>query len=96
MNLQITITSISAEIRLATKPGPLKAYADVRIETAEGVLCEQGYAVIQKDGNSPFVGFPCRQGNTPGKYFAIIEAEGDIRKEIVNAILAAYRNTGNR
>jgi hypothetical protein len=50
-----------------------------------------GYAVIQKDGGSPFIGSPSRPGNMPGKFFPIVEAEGDIRKEIFDAILAAYR-----
>jgi DNA-binding cell septation regulator SpoVG len=89
MNLHIT--SISVEIRISSRPGPVKAYADIQIQTADGILHEKGYAVIQKDGASPFIGFPSRPGNTPGKFFPIIDAEGDIRKEIFDAILAAYR-----
>jgi DNA-binding cell septation regulator SpoVG len=88
MNLQIT--KIFAEIRLSQRPGPVKAYADVQIQTTEGILQEKGYAVVQKDNSPPFIGFPSRPGNTPGKFFPIIEAEGDIRKAIVDAILAAY------
>jgi DNA-binding cell septation regulator SpoVG len=91
MNLQIT--NISVEIRASIKPGPLKAYADVQIQTTGGLLHEKGYAVIQKEGGAPFIGFPSRPGNTPGKFFPIIDAEGDIRKELFEAILAAYRKT---
>ena len=90
MNIQIT--KITAEIRSSNRPGPLKAYADVHICTSDGVLVEKGYAVIQKDGGAPFIGFPSRPGNISGKFFPIIEAEGDIRKAVIDAILSAYRN----
>jgi hypothetical protein len=89
MNLQIT--KISVEIRPNNRIGPVKAYADVTIETSEGILRQKGYAVIQKDGGSPFVGPPSKPGSTPGKYFPIIEVEGDIRSAIFGAILASYR-----
>jgi DNA-binding cell septation regulator SpoVG len=87
------IKDVTAEIRLNTKPGAVKAYADVRIETGEGVLWERGYAVIQKEKNAPFIGFPSRAGTTQGKFFPIIEAEGDIRKAIMDAIFTAYKKT---
>lgn len=32
----------------------------------------------------------------PGKFFPIVEAEGDIRKEIFDAILTAFRNMGKQ
>jgi len=89
--MKLEILEISVEIRLSNRPGAVKAYADVRIQTGDGTLQVLGYAVIQKDGGSPFIGSPSRQGNTPGKFFPIVEAEGDIRKEIFDAILAAYR-----
>ena len=66
-------------------------HADIRIETDGGVLHEMGYAVVQKIGAAPFVGFPSRQGSTPGKYFPIVDADGEIKKEIFEAILTAYR-----
>jgi DNA-binding cell septation regulator SpoVG len=91
MNLQII--SISVEIRLSNRPGPVKAYADIQLQTAEGALHEKRNAVIQKEGGSPFIGFPSRPGNTSGKFFPIIDAEGDIRKEILDAVLIAYRKT---
>jgi hypothetical protein len=46
--------------------------------------------VIRKNGGPPFVGFPSRPGSTPGKFFAVVDAEGDIRKAIVDAILLAF------
>jgi DNA-binding cell septation regulator SpoVG len=88
VNLQII--NILAQIRPSNKPGPVKAYADVQIQTAEGTLSEKGYAIVQKDGSPLFIGFPSRPGNTPGKFFSIVEAEGDIRKAIFDAISTAY------
>jgi DNA-binding cell septation regulator SpoVG len=89
--MKLQIIAITVEIRPSPRSGPVKAYADVLFQTTEGTLRERGYAVIQKDGGSPFVGFPSRRGNTPGKFFPVVEAEGDIRTELINAILAAYR-----
>jgi hypothetical protein len=88
--MQTEILKISVEIRFSAKPGPVKAYADVEMRTTNGALVERGYAVIQKDNKPPFVGFPSRQGNIPGKFFPIIEAEGDIRKAILDEILCSY------
>jgi DNA-binding cell septation regulator SpoVG len=92
--MNLPITGITVEIRPSNKPGPVKAYADVTLHTSEGMLHEKGYAVIQKDGGLPFVGPPSRRGSTPGKWFPIVEAEGDIRMAIYDAILRRYRQYG--
>jgi hypothetical protein len=88
------ITGITADIRFAKRPGSLQAHADVHIELVDGStsgsLVAYGFAIIEKDGKPPWVGFPSRQGNF-GKYFPIVAAEGDIQKRIVEAILEAYR-----
>jgi hypothetical protein len=81
------------EIRLRNRPGAVKAYADIQIQTDGGILQEKGYAVIQKDGAAPFIGFPSRPGSIPGKFFPIVDAEGEIRTMIFNAILAAYKKS---
>ena len=94
--MTLQIIGISVEIRLSNRPGPVKAYADIQMQTDGGTLQEKGYAVIQKVGGAPFIGFPSRPGTTPGKFFPVVEAEGDIRKEIVDAILAAYQKTGKQ
>jgi hypothetical protein len=85
------ILSISVSIRPSSKLSALKAHADVRMEIDDGALDMLGFSVIQKEGAAPFVGFPSRQGNTPGRYFPIVEADGRIRKEIIEAILTAYQ-----
>jgi hypothetical protein len=91
--MTLEIIGISVEIRPNNRPGPVKAYADVRIQTLRGMLCERGYAVIHKDGGTPFVGFPSRPGNIAGKFFPVVEAEGDIRNELFDAILSAYQRS---
>jgi DNA-binding cell septation regulator SpoVG len=91
--MKLQITDILVEIRMINKPGAVKAYADIQIRTDGGVLREKGYAVIQKDGAAPFIGFPSRPGSTPGKFFPIVDAEGDIRSMIFTAILTAYRKS---
>jgi DNA-binding cell septation regulator SpoVG len=88
--ISMEIMGVTVEIRFSARPGSLRAYADVQIQTSNGILLKRGYAVIQKEGNPPFVGFPSRQGKIPGKFFPIVEAEGDIRMMIIDAILAAY------
>jgi len=88
--MKMQITSISAEIRFSNRPGPVKAYADIQILTENGILQEKGYAVIQREGRPPFVGFPSRPGTIPGKFFPVVEAEGDIKTKIFDAILTAF------
>jgi DNA-binding cell septation regulator SpoVG len=87
---------LKVEIRSATKSGPVKAYADVRIEVPNGELTICGFSIIQKDGKPCFVGFPSKPGNIQGKYFPIFEAEGQIREAICKAVLEAYGQTGTR
>ena len=82
---------LKVEIRPAPRPGPVKAYADVLIPVHAGELLIHGFSVIQKDGKPIFVGFPSKQGSIQGKYFPIIEAEGEIKEAICKAILEAYQ-----
>ncbi len=93
--MEIAIVDISVEIRPSNRHGALKAYADVQFRTTDGFLVEKGYAVVQKDGCPPFVGAPSRPGNIEGKYFPVVELEGDIRKVVFDRILAAYATLKN-
>ncbi len=83
----------SALITPARKSGAVKAYADVRIETLDGALVLRGFSVVQKPGQSPWVGLPQKPGTTPGKYFPMLEIEGDLRPMITKVILDAYNKT---
>ena len=84
------------EIRPTAKLGPVKAYADVRMELPDGEITIFGFSIIQKDGKPCFVGFPSKPGTIQGKYFPSFEAEGRIREIICKAVLEAYRQTGSR
>ncbi len=79
------------DVRSCARPGKVKAYADVVCESPDGLIKLHGLSVIQVDGKPVFVGFPSKPGNTPGKYFPVVEAEGAIREEICRAVLDAYR-----
>ena len=78
------------EIRPATRPGAIKAFADVECEVQEGMLRLLGFSIVQTEGKPPFVGFPSKPGNNAGKYFPVVEAEGSLRKSICEAVLSAY------
>lgn len=82
--------NISVEIHLHPDAPSLKAHADVRIELPDGSLTLYGFSIIEKDGKAAWVGFPSKEGRTRGKYFAVAEADGELRKKIVNAILEEF------
>jgi len=84
-----------AELKLTETTGPVKARADVRIELPGGSLELFGFSVIQKDGEPPWVGFPQKQGKIPGKYFPVVTAEGEVRKEIIEVILETYETSAH-
>ncbi len=83
--------AISVQIRPTPKPGKVKAYADVTLRSPDGEIRIYGCAVVQSDGKPPFVGFPSRPGNIPGKYFPVIELEGAISGSVARAVLDAFR-----
>jgi hypothetical protein len=79
------------DVQFISGPGALKARFNIRIEFPRGALLLYGFSVIEKDGKPPWVGFPSKAGKTLGKYFPVVEAEGEIRQLIIEAILEAYR-----
>lgn len=87
---------MEVDIRPATKPGSVKAYADVQMDVPGGQITIYGFSVIQKDGKPPFVGFPSKPGSVQGKYFPVFQAEGSIRETICKAVLEAFRQIGAR
>ena len=84
------------DIRPATRPGPVKAYADLRIKLQTGELVLHGFSIIEKDGEPPWIGFPQKQGNRAGKYFPVVEAEGKVREMIVGAVLEGYEQSKSK
>jgi DNA-binding cell septation regulator SpoVG len=83
---------IVVNIVRATKPGALKAFADVKLFFPNGQLVVHGFSVIEQSGKSAWVGFPQKSGKTPGKYFPVIEADGELHGEIAAAVLDAYKS----
>ena len=83
-------TKIEVKIRPATKPGKIKAFADLTLFLTDGELLLHGFAVIQQEGKSPWVGFPQIPGRS--KFFPVIETKGRIEKAITKAVLDAFRN----
>ena len=73
--------------------GAVKARADVRFEMLGGSLVLRSFSVIEQNGKPPWVGFPQKQGKTPGKYFPIVEADGELRKAIIQEILDIYEGS---
>ncbi len=84
------MNSLRVDIRLNSKSPSVKAYADVHIEFPGGSLTLFGLSVIQKDGKPAWVAFPSRPGNISGKYFPVVEADGDVRKQISELVLEKY------
>lgn len=89
----MNITGIQVNIRPVTKPSAVKAYADVQILLEAGTISIFGFSIIEKDGRSPWVAFPSRPGSVPGKYFPVVEAEGEMSKNISSAVLEKYDET---
>jgi len=92
MNSNIAVTRIMP----STNGGPVKAYADVRLDSEVGSLHIRGCSVIESDGKPAWVGLPQRAGKNGKKYFPVIEAEGALRELIVSAILDAYSEMKER
>jgi hypothetical protein len=88
--------SFEIEIRWATKPGNVKAYADLKINLLEGNLQLHGFSIIAQPGKDPWVGFPAKSGNIPGKFFPVVEADGALKEEIFRAVLDAYRKASKQ
>jgi hypothetical protein len=89
----MSIDSVQVSIRRNPRPGKIKAYADVSLLLPGGTIRLHGFSIVQVDGRPPFVGLPSRVGNTPGKYFPIVELEGAPKEAITTAILEAFERS---
>ena len=87
----MNMNSFRVDIRLNSKSPSVKAYADLHIEFPGGSFTVFGLSVIEKDGKPAWVAFPSRPGNIPGKYFPVVEADGDVRRQIADLVLEKYR-----
>lgn len=82
---------IVVEIRFFSKPGSsVRAFADVSLHMPEGSITVNGFSIIAKDGKAPFVGFPSKPGTVQGKFFPVVDLQGEIRNLICEAVIDAY------
>ena len=80
----------SALITPARKSGAVKAYADVRIETLDGALVLRGFSVVQKPGQSPWVGLPQKPRITLGLYAHVVPQS---QRKAVDKLAGVIRRT---
>jgi len=82
---------INVAIRIFSKPNSLvRAYADVSLGVPGGTIVLVGFAIIRKEGKPPFVGFPSKPGTIQGKYFPVVDLQGEVRELVCKAILDEY------
>ena len=77
------------EIRKPRKPGPLRAFVDVRL----GNLLVRDFRVIQDNGGRPYVKLPfCTYKNESGElcFRQIIDLPDEVRGQVDTAILSAF------
>ncbi|HTQ59989.1 MAG TPA: hypothetical protein VMI32_07195 [Candidatus Solibacter sp.] len=84
-NLKIHIT-----LRAASKPGSVKAHADVRIQFTQSVLEIFGLSIVQHDPEKPaWVSYPQRAAKN-GKYYSHARASGKLHERICAAVLSEF------
>ncbi len=89
-NLRITVTSL----RAASKPGSVKAHADVRIDFSASSLEIFGASIVQHDPAKPaWVSYPQRAGKDATKYFAVVKLTGVLHDKVCAAVLHEYERT---
>lgn len=84
-NLKISVT-----LRAASKPGPVKAHADARLQFAHSTLEIFGLSVVQHDPEKPaWVSYPQRAAKN-GKYYPHVRATGKLHEVIRGAVLSEF------
>ncbi len=89
----MNVKDFRVDIRTNSKSSAVKAYADVQILVEGGTLSIFGLSIIEKDGKAPWVAFPSRPGTVQGKYFPVVEADGEVRRKISERVLEKYDET---
>lgn len=92
---------ISVALRLAPKPGNIKAHADARVDFASSGFDIFGLSVVQHDPERPaWVSYPQRAGKDTKKYFPIVKITGALHEKICAAVLQEFErvmsSAGNR
>jgi hypothetical protein len=85
-NLRITVT-----LRAASKPGAVRAHADIVIDTGSSKIEICGLSVVKHDPEKPaWVSYPQRPGKDAKKYFPIVKLTGVLHDKISAAVLAEW------
>jgi DNA-binding cell septation regulator SpoVG len=88
-NLRITVT-----LRAASKPGSIKAHADIVIDSGSSKIEVSGLSVIKHDPEKPaWVSYPQRPAKDGKKYFPIVRVTGALHEKISVAILHEWERT---
>jgi len=86
----VSNAKISVALRAASKPGVVKAHADVRVQFPHSTLEIFGLSVVQHDPEKPaWVGYPQRAAKN-GKYYAHVRAGGKLHEQICAAVLSEF------
>lgn len=82
---------ISITLRAASKPGSIKAHADMRVEFALSGFEIFGLSVVQHDfEKAAWVSYPQRAGRDTKKYFPIVKVTGALHEKICAAVLREF------
>jgi hypothetical protein len=93
----VSNVKINVSLRAASKPGAIKAHADVTITFATSTLEIFGVSVIQQDESKPaWISYPQRAGKDSKKYFPIVRARGGLHDYIAGEVLAEFTRSQSR
>lgn len=82
---------LTVSLRVASKPGAVKAHADVRIDFINSALEIFGLSVVQHDPDKPaWVSYPQRTGKN-GKYYTMARVTGKLHQAICYAVLDEFQ-----
>src|ERR1700682_4174363 len=78
-----------SNITLTPKVGSqVAAHADVEVCFGTGVVKILGLSVVATGDKPPWVALPSKKGNSPGKYFPVVEIRGGLKEIVADAVLA--------
>lgn len=88
---------ISVTVRPASKPGSVKAHADVRVLFGSSSLEIFGASVVQHDPAKPaWLSYPQRAGKDGKKYFSVVKLTGVLHERVCSAVLAEWEKVQTR
>ena len=90
-------TRIVVSLAVIRAKPPLRALADVALESSEGDITIRRCAVFEKEGQPPWASLPRLQVEKNGKkqFVPLIELSRDFKKRVLEAVLAEYKVKSN-